>query len=59
MFTKENCGFEDLLVGFSVVAVIFALLAAQGADMYLAATQWMLVATMLCLWGIYLKINKK
>ena len=50
MFTKNTCGFDDLLIGFSVVTVIFAMVGAAGYDIYLASTQWMLVSAILALW---------
>lgn len=48
-------GFDDLLIGFSVVAVLFATLGYFGYNIELASTQWMSVAIMLAIWGVYLK----
>lgn len=50
-------GFDDLLIGLSVVAVIFAGLGYYGYNLELASTQWMLVAIVLAIWGVYLKIG--
>jgi hypothetical protein len=58
MFTENSCGFDDLLIGFSVVAVIFAILGALGADIYLASSQWMMIAGLLALWGIFIRVRK-
>lgn len=58
-FTNPKYGIDDLFMGFSVVAVVFAVVGASGTDLYLASTQWMLIAGVLALWGIYLRLLKK
>jgi len=50
-------GFDDLLIGLSVVAVLFAIFGYFGYNIELASTQWMLVAILLAIWGAYLKIG--
>lgn len=52
-------GYDDLLVGFSVIAVIFAAIGYYGYDIGLASTQWLLVAAVLGIWALYLKIGCK
>ncbi len=55
-------GIDDLLMGFSIVAVLFAILGYIGYDLELASSQWMLIGIFLACWGIYLKVspcNKK
>lgn len=56
---KHRFGVGDLFIGLSVVAVIFAGVGYFGYNIELASTQWMLIATVLALWGIYLKPNNK
>ncbi len=56
---KHRFGVGDLFVGLSVVAVIFAGVGYFGYNIELASTQWMLIATVLALWGIYLKPNSR
>jgi hypothetical protein len=56
---KHRFGVPDLFVGLSVVAVIFAASGYAGYVIELAATQWMLIAAVLALWGIYLKPSNK
>lgn len=56
---KHRFGVADLFVGLAVVALIFAGVGYLGYDIELASTQWMLIATVLTLWGIYLKPNSK
>lgn len=41
----------------SIVAVIFSVIGALWADVYLASTQWLLVALVLGIWGIYLLVE--
>jgi len=56
---ENKYDFSHLLIGFSVLSVLFAALGASGYDIYLASTQWMLVATVFALWGIYMEMAKK
>lgn len=56
---KPIYGLGDLLIGFSAVAVIFAAVGYFGYNIELASTQWMLVAAVLALWGIYLRLADK
>lgn len=41
----------------SAVAVFLAIIGALGTDIYLASTQWMLVALVLAVWGVYLLLE--
>ena len=56
---NDDYSFDDLLIGFSFVAVVMAFIGATGNDIYLASTQWMLVALVLSTWAIYLKVKSK
>ena len=41
----------------SVVSVLLAALGYLGTDIWLASTQWLLVAAVLALFGVYLKLE--
>lgn len=45
----------DLLVGLSVIAVILSIIGAFGTDIWLASTQWVLVAAVLAIYALYFK----
>ena len=45
---------QALMVG-SVIAIVFAALGATGTDIWLASTQWLLVAAVLIGFGIFIK----
>jgi hypothetical protein len=59
MVTKNAHGYDDLMIGFSIVAVIFSLLDSGGYNVYLSATTWLAIAAVLGIWGIYARIEKK
>lgn len=48
---------SDVLIGGSVVSVIFAGIGYLGTDIWLASTQWLLIAAVLLLFGIYAKMS--
>ncbi|HLD11571.1 MAG TPA: hypothetical protein VJB91_01560 [Patescibacteria group bacterium] len=51
-----NKQLSQLLMALSVVAVVLAGVGAvTGSDVYLASTQYTLVATLLAVYGLYLK----
>jgi len=39
----------------SVISVVLAAIGFMGSDIWLASTQWLLVASVLALFGVYLK----
>lgn len=47
----------DLLVVLSIIAVILSIVGALGFDLWLASTQWILVAAVLAIWAVYVKIR--
>ena len=49
---KSSSGY---LIGASVIAVVLAGIGYLGLDIWLASTQWLLVAAVLALFGVYLK----
>lgn len=54
---KNKPAIAKMLLYFSVVAVVLALIGATGNDIYLASTQWLLVAILLSAWGVYVLIE--
>ncbi|OGD79612.1 hypothetical protein A2368_02660 [Candidatus Collierbacteria bacterium RIFOXYB1_FULL_49_13] len=54
MRDKDKPLYARVLVNLSVVAVALATIGSLGYDIYLASTQWLLVAAILAVWGIYL-----
>jgi len=42
----------------SVLATILAAIGALGLDLWLASTQWLIVAAVLAVWSIYLEKKK-
>lgn len=54
---KDKPMVAKLLVIGSVVSVVFSIMGALVADVYLASTQWLLVAVVLGVWGIYLLLE--
>lgn len=49
--------FADVFIGLSVVTVILSVVGAFGTDLWLASTQWVLIAATLAVWAVYLKIR--
>jgi hypothetical protein len=47
---------SQVLIGAAVVAVILAGVGYLGYDIWLASTQWLLVAAVLALFGVYAKL---
>jgi len=58
MKKKQRKDMAQALVYGSVVAVTLSLIGMLGTDLYLASTQWLLVGTLLAIWGIYLQMVK-
>ena len=57
MKKKDLRMFSQVLMGASAVSVILAGVGYMGNDIWLASTQWLLVAGVLALFGIYLKVS--
>lgn len=49
--------FSDVLIGLSVIAVILSVIGALGTDLWLASTQWVLVAAVLGIYALYAKMR--
>lgn len=47
----------DGLIILSVIAVIVSIIGAFGVDIWLASTQWVLIAATLAVWAVYVKMR--
>lgn len=45
----------NVFMGISVIAVILSIIGALGTDLWLASTQWVLIAAVLGIYGLYTK----
>jgi hypothetical protein len=57
MGAKDKKMVSQVLMGGSLLAVLLSGLGYLGTDIWLASTQWLLVAAVLALFGVYLKVN--
>jgi hypothetical protein len=55
---KEAMMYSQLLIGGAALACVLAGIGYLGTDIWLASTQWLLVAAVLALFGIYTKMMK-
>lgn len=55
--TKNTFGLSKMLMMGSGFAVTLSALGYVGYDIWLASTQWLLVAAVLALFGVYSKLN--
>lgn len=56
---KDMRTFSQVLMGSAVVSVLFSGMGYLGVDIWLASTQWLLVAAVLALFGVYTRIDSK
>ncbi len=56
---KDLKNLSQVLIILSVLAVILSGLGYMGTDIWLASTQWLLVANSLGIFGIYLRLISK
>jgi hypothetical protein len=49
--------FSKVLMWGAILAVLLSVVGWLGRDIWLASTQWLLIAAVLTLFGIYLKLN--
>lgn len=54
---KTRLNLSTYLMYGAVIAVLFAAGGWLGQDIWLASTQWLLVAAVLSLFGIYLRLS--
>lgn len=58
MAKKNNMDYSKYLMGGSGIAVLLSAVGYLGYDFWLASTQWLLVAAVMAMFGVYLKLNK-
>lgn len=49
--------YSQILVSGAVIAVLLAVLGYLGTDIWLASTQWLIVAAVLAAFGVYAKLE--
>lgn len=54
---KNSKKLSEYLMGGAVFAVALSLVGYLGLDIWLASTQWLLVAAVMGLFGVYLKLK--
>jgi len=55
---KKDMGLvSQVLMGGAVISVLLAGIGYTGTDIWLASTQWLLVAAVLALFGVYCKME--
>jgi len=57
MNKKDMKMYSQVLMGAAAVSVVLAGIGYLGTDIWLASTQWLLVAAVLALFGVYLKMG--
>jgi hypothetical protein len=54
---KKDIGLiSQILMGAAAISVLFSAIGYTGTDIWLASTQWLLVALVLAIFGLYLKL---
>lgn len=55
---KKDIGqFSQVLMGGAVISIILSAIGYLGRDIWLASTQWLLVAAVLALFAVYAKLS--
>jgi hypothetical protein len=55
--SKNKKMLSKILIWGAVAAVLLSIVGWMGRDIWLASTQWLLIAAVLTLFGIYLKLS--
>lgn len=55
---KDMVFASQVLMGVALISVILAAIGYLGTDIWLASTQWLLVAAVLALFGVYLRMDR-
>lgn len=50
---------SQVLMGGAVISVLLAAVGYLGTDIWLASTQWLLIAAVLSLFGVYARLESK
>lgn len=56
MTKKDMKMYSQVFMGGAVISILLAAAGYLGSDIWLASTQWLLVAAVLALFGVYLKM---
>jgi hypothetical protein len=55
---KKDLGLvSQVLMGGATICVLFSAIGYTGTDIWLASTQWLLVAVVLAIFGLYFRIT--
>jgi len=57
MAKKDTKLASQILMAGAIVSILLAGIGYLGTDIWLASTQWLLVAAVLALFGVYLKMD--
>lgn len=57
MTKKELKKYSEILMKGAFVAVFLSMVGYFGYDLWLASTQWLLVSSVMALFGVYLKLS--
>jgi hypothetical protein len=57
MAKKDSRLISQVLIGGAVISVLFSGIGYLGTDIWLASTQWLLVAAVLALFGVYSRME--
>ena len=57
MKKKDIRTLSQALIGGAVISILLAGIGYLGVDIWLASTQWLLVAAVLALFGVYTKLS--
>lgn len=57
MKKKDKKLLSQILMATALISVVLAGLGYLGTDIWLASTQWLLVAAVLALFGVYLRMD--
>ena len=55
---KKETFYPRVLMAGAIGAVILAAVGYLGVDIWLASTQWLLIAAILALFGVYFKLDE-
>ena len=57
MTNKELQNYSKFLMTGALVAVVLSAIGYFGYDFWLASTQWLLVAAVMAMFGVYMKLS--
>jgi hypothetical protein len=57
MKTKDKRLSSQIMMGGAVISILLAGIGYLGTDIWLASTQWLLVAAVLALFGVYTRLE--